>query len=299
MKSATRKTSKPPSRRTDLDTHRPILIAGASGILGTDLSLRLPATFGGKQVISLSRTQLDIASWDSVRAVMRDLRPRVVLNAAAYTNVDGAESDRETAYRVNVAGVENLANLCDEVGARLVQFSTDQVFDGTGSRAWTEEDQPNPLNHYAETKLLGEEKALRLANALVIRVQWLYGRKKDRFTLLRDREIFTPFSDQFGAPMYVWHLANWTVQLIEKDASGIFHVSYDDFASWAEVYQFVIEVMGFKTRLVPKTSEEIPLPAKRPKFSVLSNQKVRTFLGQPSLGSWKDALNEFLLSRES
>jgi len=276
----------------------PILITGASGILGTDLALRFPASFGNHSVISLSRSELDITRWEDVRCKLSEIRPKVVVNAAAYTNVDGAESDRETAYQVNAAAVGNLAHLCDEMGARLVHFSTDQVFDGSGNRPWKEDDPTHPLNHYAETKLLGEAKALRVENSLILRVQWLYGRKKDRFTLLADKPLFTPFSDQFGAPMYAWHLANWVVKLIEKKATGIFHVTYDDYASWAEVYQFVVDVMGFKTELHPKTSEETPLPARRPKFGVLSNEKVRKFLGEPTLGSWKDALREFLFSRE-
>jgi dTDP-4-dehydrorhamnose reductase len=270
------------------------IITGARGMLGTDCLPAFTEKWGGDSVESLGRDALDITNPLAVRQALEKYRPRFVVNAAAYTNVDRAESEPSEAELLNVTAPEILAEECARIGAKLIHFSTDQVFDGSGHHPRTETDPPNPLNVYARTKWEGEKKVLQHSDHLVLRVQWLYGRKKDRFTLLRDKEVFSPFSDQFGAPTWTLHLAATVAELASRDAKGLFHFAYDDYASWAEVFEFVKEVMGYSVRLEPKATASVNLPAKRPLFSVMSNRKLLEFLGQPSMGSWKMALTTFL-----
>ena len=270
-----------------------VLLVGASGMLGTDLFKALGPVTTWK-LITLKRDKLDITNASQTKKVIEDLKPAVVINSAAYTDVDGAEREKEKAFAVNVQGPRNLIAGCATVGAKLVHFSTDQVFDGTGQKPWTEESTPNPLNYYAETKLMGEKPVLEDEEGLVIRVQWLYGQKKDRFTPLKQKEIFTPFSDQYGSPTWTRNVADTVRDLIRRDASGLFHFAYDDFASWADVFSFVRTELNLKVKLEPKRTEEMKLPARRPKFSVLSNQKLVNCLGLKGMGSWRGPLREFL-----
>lgn len=271
-----------------------VLITGHNGMLGSDLVKLFTEKLGADRVFTRDREKLDVSRWQSVGQALKEIEPSLVVNAAAYTNVDGAEKERELAYAVNVTGVANLAEWCQEFGAKLVHFSTDQVFDGATSNPRTEDEKPQPLNYYAETKYLGEVEALRDPRSLVLRVQWLYGKKKDRFTPLRSKELFTPFADQFGAPMWTKVIAETVYDLVEKDAKGLFHLAYDDYASWADVFQFVKDELKLGVRLEPKKTAEMNLPAKRPLYSVLSNKKLCAALGRPQFGSWKTALKEFL-----
>lgn len=272
-----------------------ILVTGGDGMLAWDLSQVFEKA--SIPVRALNRKELDITSESSLQAVMASLRPKWVLNAAAYTNVDGAETERDLAEAINGRGPALLAKVCKEMGAKLVHFSTDQVFDGKKERPRTEEESPTPSNYYAVTKLHGEDAVLRETGALVLRVQWLYGQRKDRFSPLRQKKIFTPFSDQKGSPTWGRKVAETTLQLLKKDSSGLFHFSYDDYASWAEVFQFVKEEWDLETTLEPKATKEVALPANRPLFSVLSNEKLKRELGVSSMGSWKTPLREFLLLR--
>jgi len=273
---------------------RPILITGAGGMLGADLIERFGQEVGKDRIIAADHQMLDISNWQNVGQLIRQHEPFLVLNAAAYTKVDDAEKERDKAYNVNVVGTANLVEWCDEFGAKLVHFSTDQVFDGTKSTKRTEEDTPNPVNYYAETKLLGEQEIARMQDAIILRVQWLYGKKKDRFTPLKDKEVFTPFSDQHGAPMWTKVVADTVAKLVKRDVAGLYHLAYDDHATWAEVFEFVKEELGLKVRLEPKTTAEMNLPARRPLFSALSNHKICKALGRENFGSWRPALREFL-----
>lgn len=269
------------------------VIVGKNGMLGHDLTVTFAKRFGESSVIPLERRELDVCSRTNVFTKIRSLAPCVVLNASAYTNVDLAEKEKTLALEVNHLGVMNLAEACREFNCRFVHFSTDQVFSGQLNRAQTEDDEPRPLNHYAYSKLLGEREALK-RSALVLRVQWLYGRKKDRFTPLKDKTIFTPFSDQYGAPAWTEKISETVATLVEKKAEGLFQFSYDDWASWAQVFEFVKEQMNFKVRLEPKTTDSMGLPAARPLFSVMSNKKLCAALGISGMGSWKEPLAEFL-----
>jgi dTDP-4-dehydrorhamnose reductase len=264
-------------------------------MLGWELDRLFREKLGDPYVFSVDREEMDITNPASVMAVLKKWGPNVVINAAAYTNVDGAESERELAYAVNVTGTKNLVDACRTLGCRFVHFSTDQVFDGESKEPRTETEIPKPLNYYAQTKLEGEQYALAYPNSLVLRVQWLYGKRKDRFTPLKDKKEFSPFLDQIGCPTWTKDLAEVVVSLLINEARGLYHFAYDDYASWAEVFSYVKEKWNLsQLELKPRETAELNLPANRPRFSVLSNKKLCKTLGKESLGSWKDSLGHFL-----
>jgi dTDP-4-dehydrorhamnose reductase len=273
-----------------------VVITGGQGMLAGDLAEIYRSKLPG-QVLAPSRTELDITSEASLRALFSSHRPKLLLNAAAYTSVDGAEAQKELATRVNALGPALLNELCQEFGCRLVHFSTDQVFDGTAGTPYTETDHPNASNAYAESKLRGEKAVLASPENLVLRVQWLYGERKDRFSPLRQKSEFSPFSDQRGSPTWTLKLAEVVLALTERGSAGLFHFSYDDYGSWEEVFQFVCDEWKLKTLLTPKKTSDLKLPANRPLFSVLSNKKLVKELGLTGLGSWKAPLREFLKKR--
>jgi dTDP-4-dehydrorhamnose reductase len=273
-----------------------ILITGAGGMLAYDLEQAFSKAYPGK-VVALGVGDLDITSPVSIEKAFALHQPQVVINAAAYTNVDGAETERHVAYGINATGTQYLVDACRTSGRAFVHFSTDHVFDGEVDHARTEEETPNPVNYYATSKLEGERFALAYDRALVLRVQWLYGVKKDRFTTLRGKEVFTPFADQFGAPTWTQTVTQTVRELLRRDTYGLFHFAYEDYASWAQVFEFVKEKLNLTVRLVPKMSSEVSLPAKRPRFSVLSNAKLKRALGVDSMGSWKTDLAAFLDQR--
>jgi dTDP-4-dehydrorhamnose reductase len=265
-----------------------ILITGGNGMLAWDLA----RVFSGS--ISLDRASLDITKESSILAALEKHRPRYVLNTAAYTSVDGAEKERDAAEAINATGPGLLARACGSAGAQLVHFSTDQVFNGKVRQPRAETDPVDPANHYAATKLRGEEAVLDQPTSLVLRVQWLYGQRKDRFSPLRTKDSFSPFADQWGAPTWTHKLAEGVAALLEKKATGLYHFSYDDYASWADVFAFVKQEWKLGLALSPTLTEEMKLPANRPLFSVLSNAKLKKTLGISTMGSWKVPLREFL-----
>lgn len=283
-----------PTRSSNLSDSNPsILIAGSGGMLGWDLVRSFSQSLGEKRVHGLSRAELDIGDADSIAAAFEKYRPTVVLNSAAYTQVDRAEIEREEATRANATGPGLLADACRQHGIALVHFSTDQVFDGSLNRPQREDDAANPLNWYAASKYEGEKRVLSWERSLVFRVQWLYGEKKDRFSPLREKKVFSPFADQFGAPTWTKEIASITSEMLQKQRFGLYHLSYDDYASWADVFSFVKQRWNLDLELKPQTTAALNLPAKRPLFSVLSNEKLTRALGR-SPGSWKTPLSEFL-----
>jgi len=274
----------------------PILITGAYGMLGSDLVEILSKNLGTSNVIATDYDTLDITNDQKVNELLVAKQPKVVINAAAYTDVDKAETEREKALLLNTTGPKVLATACAKYDIKLVHFTTDYVFNGEGSTPWVETDKPNPPkpNYYGETKLWGEQEVLKFEKNLTLRVQWLYGKKRDRFTTLKDKKVFTPFMDQFGAPASTEHVCQILMEMLELDAKGLYHFAYDDYTTWAGVYQFVKEELNLSTELIPKKSCEVKLPATRPLFGAMSNKKLLNLLGRDKMGSWKDPLSAFL-----
>lgn len=283
----------------------PILITGAAGQLASDLRPLLEQVAGANCVIGLPRSDLDIADQDSVLALVRAARPRLVINLAAYNLVDKAEQERELAFRVNTDGPRHLAAACLEVSAKLLHVSTDHVFGRDDSRRtpYTESDPTGPVSVYGESKLAGEQ-AVRDSGCrhLIVRTCGLYGasatRVKGNFVttirrLARERKELKVVNDQICTPSWTRDVAAGIVALIAADAEGTVHVTNSGEASWFEVASEIVRIEGLSTRVTPISSAEYAAAARRPAYSVLSNTRFAALTGQ-SLPDWKIALQAFL-----
>ena len=256
---------------------RRVLLTGAGGQLGAALAEAFPHAD--------ARTHAEL---DVTRPVELDYRPDLVVHAAAWTNVDLAETDPHGAFRVNVEGTRNVAAL----GAPLVYFSTDYVFDGRKREPYTESDEPNPLGVYGRTKWQGE--AVAGDDAWIVRTSRLFGWAGTNFvrTMLslgeRQDEVRV-VADQRGSPTYVGHLAEGTHMLV-AGARGVWHVAADGDCTWAEFAAAIFEEVGLACRVVPVTTEELARPARRPRYSGLRSERP----GAPRLPHWRDGLRACL-----
>jgi len=283
---------------SELNIKGPVLLIGATGLLGSEISSALKAH--KISVIEKDSTSLDVTNGKAIAEAIETIQPTWIINAAAYTDVDKSETERESARLINGVGPAQLAKAATAAKARLIHFSTDYVFSGEGEKPWCETDPRNPLdrNWYGETKLMGEKAVLTFSEHLVMRVQWLYGKQRNRFVALKDKESFSPFVDQFGAPTWTRDVVRALLVLMSQKASGLFHFAYDDFASWMDVYQFVKSELNLSVKLIPTRSRDLDLPAHRPLNGRLSNEKLKRQLGVQTLGSWKSSLREFLHQRQ-
>lgn len=286
-------TPTPPLNATEKNLNRVVLL-GATGMLGSDLSLFLKEHFSQSGVYLPTRAECDLGDEKNGTAYLQKVGPRYIVNCAAFANVDKAETDRDAAFLANVSGPEWLARYSDGSGAKFIHFGTDQIFDGKKGAPYSEVDFPNPLNYYAETKYLGEQTVLKYATPVVMRVQWLYGRTRDRFSPLKNKSEFSAFGDQSGAPTWTEELCRWAMPVILGDTQGIYHMVHDDYATWADIFRFVIQTTGWPCKIIETKTVDAKLPAKRPNFSVLSNTKLKSFLGVDSLGSYQGPLKKFL-----
>lgn len=274
-----------------------ILVFGADGMLGSDIAKILSQDY---QVIPKTINDIDITEKKSLEKMMKYVKPNIVINCAAYTDVDGAQTNREKAFLVNADAVKYIAELCKTVNAKLIHYSTDYVFDGTKSTPYTEEDRPNPINVYGESKLKGEEYIKNtLDNYLIIRTSWLFGKNGKNFvtTILRlanERPEIKVVDDQIGSPTYTVNLAQATEGLISLGAKGIFNVTNSGVCSW---YEFAIKILEFadisNVTVMPIGSQELTRPAKRPKNSTLDKGKFFN-LTYVELIHWKEALDSYL-----
>jgi len=274
-----------------------IVVAGARGMLGREL-LGLP----GEGARGLTRDEMDITSVDSVKKTIAALRPSVVVNAIAYSNVDGCETDRDTAFRVNGEGVKNLAAATAEIGAKLVHISSDYVFDGAKGSPYLEDDPVNPLSVYGESKLAGEENARFNPDHIIIRTQWLYGRHGNNFveTMLRlakEKEELGVVDDQVGSPTWTFDLSFAIRALIDRGCRGTYHAVNSGSCSWFDFAGSIFAEKGIAIRLKPIASDELGRPARRPLFSVLDCGKLLKDTGV-RLEDWRDALHKYFETKE-
>lgn len=276
-----------------------LLVAGAAGMLGRDLVLA--AGNAGHDVVGFGRSELDVTKPDQVRRRVELERPDVVVNSAAWTDVDGAESAEDAAFAVNGAGAGNLAAAAAGVGASVVYVSTDYVFDGAKGEPYVESDQPAPLSAYGRTKLAGEE-ATAAANKrhFVVRSAGLFGIGGNNFveTMLRlaegQSEVLV-VRDQVGSPTYTWHLAYGIVRLIEGLEFGIHHMAAEGQCSWYEFAREIFEQAKVDCRVLSVSTEEFGRPAPRPPFSALTSQREHAI----RLPAWRDGLAGYLAQREA
>jgi dTDP-4-dehydrorhamnose reductase len=276
------------------------LVVGAGGMLGQDLITALEGA--GEEVISRTRRQLDITDEAAVRAALRDCRPDVVANCAAWTAVDDAEAHENEALAVNGNGAAHLAAACAADQVRLVQVSTDYVFGGDASRPYSEHDAVGPRTAYGRTKLAGEQAVLRLLprSGYVVRTAWLYGAHGPNFVstmirLERERPTVDVVTDQRGQPTWTADLAGQIVALARSRAApGIYHATSSGEATWFELAGEVFRLLGADpARVRPTTSSAYPRPAPRPGYSVLGHDGWAS-AGIEPIGDWRLALRRAL-----
>lgn len=272
-----------------------LLVTGADGQLGNELRLLL-----GDGAVYAGRAELDITDEKAVKAFFGERSFDFVINCAAYTAVDRAEDDAEAAEKVNAFGARNLARY----GRRVVQISTDYVFDGTSCRPYREEDAPNPVSVYGKTKLAGEAAVLEEAeSAVVIRTAWLYSSFGANFvkTMLRlgaERESLGVVFDQAGTPTCAADLASAVAAVIAQVRPGmkeVYHYSNEGVASWYDFACAIMEEAGLSCTVRPIESSEYPTKAVRPAYSVLNKAKIRRDFGL-SIPHWRDGLRRMLKS---
>jgi dTDP-4-dehydrorhamnose reductase len=269
-----------------------ILLTGRDGQVGSELAKLLPAI---GDLTSVGRAELDLADSEAIRRTMRAIKPQLVVNAAAYTAVDKAESERELALRVNGKAPGVLAEEAKRLDATLVHYSTDYVFDGTKDGAYQEDDRANPLNVYGESKLLGE-RAIQESGCryLVLRTSWVYGPRGRNFfrtiaAKARSGERLRVVADQRGVPTTSGFLADKTGRLIAKGASGLLHLVPDGQTTWYEFAREIVRLTGGKSDVEPIGTKDFATAARRPANSVLDNRKAVALLGE-RMPDWRTLL---------
>jgi dTDP-4-dehydrorhamnose reductase len=275
-----------------------IFITGAGGMLGLDL--QAAARTADHDTVAFTRADLDITDAAAVRDAVADAQPDVVIGCAAWTNVDGAESEREAAYAVNATGAGNVAAAAAACGAWTIHVSTDYVFDGTKTTPYLESDPVGPLSEYGRSKLAGERAVAECAPGThtIIRTAWLFGAHGHCFpkTMLRlaaERDELTVVGDQLGSPTFTGHLAAALVGLAEQRerTAGVVHLAASDECSWCDFARAIVAAGpdAATTRVRAITTAEYPTPAPRPAYSVLRSER-----GAPVLPSWRDGLASFM-----
>jgi dTDP-4-dehydrorhamnose reductase len=275
-----------------------VLVSGAAGMLGSDVVLA--AGNAGHDVVGFGHTELDVTDAAAVESKLDAEGPDVVVNCAAWTDVDGAEGAEERAMAVNGAGAGNLAAAAAAVEAIVVYVSSDYVFDGAKGAPYVESDQPAPLSAYGRTKLAGEE-ATAAANPrhFVVRSSWLFGIGGGNFveTMLRlaaDHGEVLVVRDQVGSPTYTWHLAHSIVRLVEGLEYGIHHMAAAGACSWYEFAREIFEQARVDCKVLSGTTDMLGRPAPRPPYSALASQREHA-IGLPP---WQDGLAGYLGQRE-
>jgi dTDP-4-dehydrorhamnose reductase len=282
-----------------------ILVIGAKGMLGRDLlemfrSSNETGSPQGFDVVGWDIDEIDIRQQSSTLSKIEGLRPEIVIHLAAYTDVDGCEANRDAAFRVNAEGAKHVAMGARACGAKVIYLSTDYVFDGKKKEPYLENDPPNPLNVYGQTKLKGELYLQELVeDHLIIRTQWLYGKYGRNFVssiLLqaREKQALTIVDDQTGSPTYTVDLSKAILTLIRHNSRGIFHAVNRDVCTWYVFGQAILKFSRVEgVRLIPISSKALGRPAVRPSYSALNTQKLERETGV-SLRHWSEALREYL-----
>ncbi|MCX7909937.1 MAG: dTDP-4-dehydrorhamnose reductase [Ignavibacteria bacterium] len=273
------------------------LLIGSLGQLGTEFK-----NYFQKNNIDFIETDLptlDVGNFDDVDTMIGTFKPDVVINCSAYNYVDQAENDRWTPIRVNTIGVRNIAYLCRKYNSFLVHFSTDYVFDGEKPSLYFEEDKPNPINFYGLSKFLGELSILEeLEEYLILRVSWLYGFGTQNFIVKflnwsEETDTVRVSIDEISVPTSTRTVVAVTMKSINEGLVGLFHLTNSGYASRFEWALELKKQLGLRVNVIPAKVDEFQLPAKRPKFSAMSNQKISDLLGI-SIPPWREELENFL-----
>lgn len=276
-----------------------VLITGADGQLGYDVKGLFSAR--GIEAIGTDRDMLDFSVKAQVEEILTDIEPDVVIHCGAYTAVDMAETDRDTAYAVNVKGTSYLAQWCEQYTAKLVYISTDYVYDGTKTEPYIESDAVNPLNYYGQTKYEGELAVTEsLEDYIIIRTSWVFGAHGNNFvkTMLQLGEKLDKImvvDDQWGSPTYTQDLAQLIYQLVMNDETGLFHGHNEGYCTWHDFATAIMKVGDLQCTVHPTTTEAYnskltKVVAPRPMNNCLSTDK----LGDWKLPAWQDALERYM-----
>jgi dTDP-4-dehydrorhamnose reductase len=274
-----------------------LLITGAAGMLGKDAARA--ATAAGHEAHALARAELDITDAAEVRAAFETAQPHVVLNCAAWTDVDVAETHFDEALAVNGAGAGHVARAAAEVGAWVVLVSSDYVFNGRKTEPYVESDRTEALSAYGRSKLAGELAVAEAAPGrhTIVRSSWLFGTGGPCFpaTILRlaaDRDELTVVADQVGCPTFTGDLADALMRLCAHPLSGVIHVAGQGACSWFEFARAIVERSGLPCKVLPGRTEDLARPAARPAYSVLGSERMTE-----RLPHWRDGLWQYMVER--
>ena len=290
-----------------------ILVTGGNGQLGNELKsilttgaaeiAKCPIDNTKVETIYTDADELDITNLEQVKEMVLNEKPDVIINCAAFTNVDGCESNQDAAFKVNALGPRNLAIAAEMIGAKLVHVSTDYVFPGVGTVPLKEFDATNPVSTYGTTKLLGEEYVREFCSKYyIVRTAWLYGYVGKNFVytmmrLAKANDKITVVNDQRGNPTNANDLAYHILKLIATDEYGVYHCTANGECSWFDFASKIIEMSGEDCKVEPCTSEEYaamyPNSAKRPEYSSLDNMMLRCTVGD-EMRNWQDAIETFM-----
>lgn len=277
-----------------------ILVTGANGQLGKEMK-QLESAYPGFRFIFLSREDMPIHHFELVRNVFKGYQPQFLVNCAAYTAVDKAESEKELAFQVNGEAVGVMAAVCKEYGTKFIHISTDYVFDGNGTTPYTTDAPTNPQSVYGASKLKGEQEAMQYnPESIIIRTSWVYSEFGKNFVktmrkLMSEREELNVVSDQIGSPTYAADLAQMIMQIIAGSnwVPGMYHFSNSGVISWYDFAVAIRDLSGLHCRVQPIPSSQYPTPAKRPAYSVMDTSSIfSTFHATPR--NWKDSLRDCL-----
>lgn len=273
-----------------------IMITGAAGQLGKELLHMLQAT-EEHQLVAFTRSELDITNREQVYRICEEVKPDIIINCAAFTNVDLCETEVEQAYLINGLGPYYLGMAANKQRAKLIHISTDYVFSGDQQSPYTEEDTPNPQTIYGKSKHLGEELLLKgCENLLIIRTSWLYGHKGHNFVrtminLSKNRSSINVVNDQTGSPSYTYDVS-CAILMLMRHRTGIYHVVNKGTCSWYDFAKEIMKQTNSSTEVKAISSEEYVFKTPRPSYSVLDTRKLE--LEGICLRDWKFALSAFL-----
>lgn len=273
-----------------------VLVTGANGQLGYDVIKELQKQ--NIECFGATRKDFDIIDFKATENFIIKYMPDVVIHCAAYTAVDKAEDEPDLCYKVNTSATESIAEICKKINAKMLYISTDYVFDGAKEGFYEVEDNPNPINVYGKTKLLGEEAVQKILDKyFIVRISWVFGEHANNFVkiMLRlgaERKELNVVADQYGSPTYTADLAPLLVEMIKTEKYGIYHATNEDVCSWAEFAEEIFKIAKMDVKVNRITTSEYPTKAKRPLNSRLSKEKIqKNFYILPK---WVDALKRYI-----
>lgn len=277
-----------------------VLVTGAKGQLGREFQV-LSSNYPNLEFHYFDKSSLDIRDKDALQNAFQSIRPNYVLNCAAYTAVDKAETEQNLAYQINETSVELLAQICQAYNTKLFHFSTDYVFDGKKNIAYTEEDNVNPINVYGKSKLAGELKLQAYSNVIVIRASWLYSSFGNNFVksmlrLAENRSELRVVSDQIGSPTYARDLAYICLENLNslgEIGSATYHFSNEGVASWYDFAHAIFDLSEKNMKLYPIKTKDYPTPSERPVFTLLDKEKIKT-VTKSTIPHWRESLEKCL-----